>query len=76
MQSFEVVEPELRIEMSGVILNQRELHPPHRLIEPARRRDARADRIALRNGTRLAGCEPCADADDSARSRVPEEVAT
>ena len=31
----EVVEPELRIEAAGIVLDERELNPAHRLVEPA-----------------------------------------
>ena len=36
LDSAEVVEPELRIEAAGIVLDQRELRPSHRLVEPAR----------------------------------------
>ena len=37
----EVVEPELRIEAPGIVLDQRQLHPAHRPIEPALCSDGR-----------------------------------
>ena len=36
VEPAEVVEPELRVEAAGVVLDERELHPAHRPIEPAR----------------------------------------
>ena len=36
LDSAEVVEPELRIEAAGIVLDERELRPSHRLVEPAR----------------------------------------
>jgi hypothetical protein len=35
VQPPEVVEPEPRIEASGIVLDERQLHPAHRPIEPA-----------------------------------------
>jgi hypothetical protein len=57
VQPAEVVQPEFGIESAGVVLDQRELDPPHGLVEPARisRRSARA---LIRTGLFGAGCEP------------------
>jgi hypothetical protein len=35
MQAAEIVEPEIGVESAGIVLDERELHPPHRPIEPA-----------------------------------------
>src|SRR5207248_4034954 len=45
---LEVVEPELQVELTRVVLHERELSPAHRLVHPARRR---------RGGGRLGGPE-------------------
>ena len=52
---LEVVEPELRIELPGIVFDQRQLHPPHRLVEPThaaagRRRALRGGRAMRLNG--------------------------
>ena len=51
MQAAEVVQPELWIEAAGIVLDQRQLHPAHRPIEPAARR-AGAGGLALIEGHR------------------------
>ena len=63
----EVVEPELRVEPARVVLDQRELHPPHRAIEPAREGvDTWRDR--LRGGGRARGQESGRSAQRGERS--------
>ena len=42
VQPPEVVEPELRVEPAGIVLDQRQLHPAHRPVEPAGRGDRAA----------------------------------
>src|SRR5437764_308059 len=34
METPEVIQPELRLEVPGIVLDERELDPPHRAIEP------------------------------------------
>ena len=38
VEAAEVVEPELRVEPAGVVLDERQLHPAHRSVEPAGQR--------------------------------------
>ncbi len=51
-----VVEPEVGIEAAGIILDERELRPSHRTIEPASKRVARHGRC---RGGALSGRIPC-----------------
>jgi hypothetical protein len=41
MGAFEIVEPELKVELARIVFDERELRPTHRLVDPAwsRRRD-------------------------------------
>ena len=47
VEAAEVVEPELRVEPAGVVLDERQLHPAHRPVEPAGERVERGGRPAL-----------------------------
>ena len=62
VQAPEVVEPERRIEAARIVLDQRQLYPAHRPIEPAgERRERRGVRLpgpgCLGGGVRLGGRE-------------------
>ena len=76
VEAAEVVEPELRVEAAGVVLDERELHPAHRPIEPARQQLAgfgrrRDDLRRRRVVTRLGGAPRVANAPAPVACRKP-----
>src|SRR5262245_40234812 len=68
MDTLEVVEPEARIVAPGIVLDEGELRPPHRAVEPARI----VERLRVSEGS---GSIHCGRAEKlSARDRVHRPV--